>query len=29
MATEFTSEAFYSEVLGSETPVLIDFYSDS
>lgn len=29
MATEFTSDAFETDVLGSETPVLVDFYSES
>ena len=29
MAAEFTTETFESEVLGSEAPVLVDFYSES
>ncbi len=29
MAMEFTSDAFETEVLGSDTPVLVDFYSES
>lgn len=29
MATKFTSDAFETDVLGSDTPVLVDFYSDS
>lgn len=29
MATQFTTDVFESDVLGSETPVLVDFYSDS
>ena len=29
MATKFTSDVFEADVLGSDTPVLVDFYSDS
>ena len=29
MATEFTSDVFDTEVLGSDTPVLVDFYSET
>ena len=29
MAAEFTEDTFKSDVLGSDTPVLVDFYSDS
>jgi thioredoxin-like negative regulator of GroEL len=28
MAAEFTKETFASEVLGANTPVLVDFWSD-
>jgi thioredoxin-like negative regulator of GroEL len=28
MAAEFTKETFESEVLGADTPVLVDFWSD-
>ena len=28
MAAEFSNDSFESEVLGSESPVLVDFYSD-
>jgi hypothetical protein len=29
MAAEFTTDTFDAEVLGSEAPVLVDFYSES
>jgi len=29
MAIEFKGDAFETDVLGSETPVLVDFYSES
>ncbi len=29
MAAEFTTDSFETDVLGSETPVLVDFYSES
>jgi thioredoxin-like negative regulator of GroEL len=29
MAIEFTGDAFETDVLGSDTPVLVDFYSES
>ena len=29
MALQFTADIFEAEVLGSESPVLVDFYSDS
>ncbi len=29
MAAEFNTDGFETDVLGSDTPVLVDFYSDS
>ena len=29
MASEFSSESFETEVLGSESPVLVDFYTET
>ena len=29
MAAEFTTDGFETEVLGSDTTVLVDFYSES
>lgn len=29
MALEFNSDIFEAEVLGSDSPVLVDFYSES
>ncbi len=29
MAAEFSEDSFKTEVLGSESPVMVDFYSES